>query len=541
MASVTGTVSLIGAGPGDPGLLTLRGAERLRAADVVVYDRLAHPALLDLARPDAERVYVGKVSAHHSMKQPEINALLVARALAGKTVARLKGGDPFVFGRGGEEAEACRAAGVPFDIVPGVTSAIAAPAYAGIPVTHRDAASSFAVITGHERDDSRESGGRLPGQAEQRRDWAKIAHAADTLVFLMGVEALPEIAARLQEQGRAPQTPVALIQWGTWTRQRVVVGTLASIVDEVTKAKLTPPAVCVVGDVVKLRETLRWFDDPVTRPLFGKRILVTRAREQASGLSDLLRARGADPVEFPAIRIERLEDEATLRNALSNLAAYDWVIFTSVNAVPVVADLLEALRLDARAFASTRLAAIGPATAEALRTRLGLRADYVPSEAVAEALLAQWPDTELTGKRVLLPRALEARDVLPEGLQARGATVDVAPAYRTVAASDGPQKSASSQDAQAETGTDTETLRTLLASESLNALTFTASSTVHNFVRALVGEETAQLPALVGDVTLAAIGPVTADTLREYGLLPRIVAPEHTIAGLVAALETYFA
>ena len=303
-----GTVYLIGAGPGNPKLITVRGMELLQTCDVIVYDRLAHPALLNYVRPDAERVYVGKQSANHSMKQADINALLIDRAQQGKSVARLKGGDPFVFGRGGEEAEECHAASVPFEIVPGVTSAIAAPAYAGIPVTHRDAASSFAIITGHERTEERESGTREPGNAEQRRDWKHIANAGDTLIFLMGVEALPEITARLMENGRNRETPVALVQWGTWTRQRVVTGTLENIVQIVKDAKLTPPAVCVVGEVVKLRETLRWFDDPATRPLFGKKILVTRAREQASGFSDALRLRGAEPIEFPVIKIQRVEN-----------------------------------------------------------------------------------------------------------------------------------------------------------------------------------------------------------------------------------------
>jgi uroporphyrinogen III methyltransferase/synthase len=518
-----GTVYLIGAGPGDPGLITVRGRERLGAADVVVYDRLAHPALLDYARPEAERIYVGKASAHHAMKQPEINALLVERAKQGKTVARLKGGDPFVFGRGGEEAEACRAAGVPFEVVPGVTSAIAAPAYAGIPVTHRDAASSFAVITGHERDDATESGTREPGAAEGRRNWATIAHAADTLIFLMGVESLPEIAARLQEHGRAPETPVALVQWGTWPRQRVVTGTLATIVEERLRAGLTPPAVCVVGDVVRLREELRWFDDPATRPLFGKRVLVTRAREQASALSDLLRAKGAEPVEFPVIKIQPLDDYRDLDSALSRLRQYDWAVFTSANAVPIVAERLEASGLDARAFGTIKIAAIGPATAEALKQRLGLRADFVPTEAVAEAIIEQWPEAEMQGKRVLLPRAAEAREVLPEKLQERGATVDVLPVYETVL------------DASA-----AESLRAQLQNGELDILTFTSSSTVRNFAQAITEGDTARLPELVGNARVAAIGPITADTARELGLNPHIVAGEHTIPGLVAAIEEFF-
>jgi len=515
-----GTVYLIGAGPGDPGLITVRGMELLRTCDVIVYDRLAHPSLLQHVRADAEKIYVGKASAQHAMRQPDINALLIAKAKEGKSVARLKGGDPFVFGRGGEEAEECRAAGVPFQIVPGVTSSIAAPAYAGIPVTHRDAASSFAVITGHERDDARESGTRAPGDAEGRRNWAHIAHAADTLVFLMGVEALPEIAARLQEHGRSPETPVALVQWGTWAQQRVVTGTLADIVEVVKSSGLTPPAVCVVGEVVKLRPALRWFDDVETRPLHGKRILVTRAREQASGLVDLLRAKGADPIEFPVIRIARLEDYSTLDRALQNAGEYDWIVFTSINAIPIVAERLRALDLDARIFHHARIAVLGPATANALREHLGLRADFVPTEAVAEAMLAQWPgDPDLTGKRVLFPRAKEAREILPEQLTARGATVDLIPVYETRFDGDG-----------------ADDVRRLLQEGRVDAVTFTSASTVQNFAQAVA--TASQTPtAIVGKTPLIAIGPVTADAAQALDLPIHSVAEEHTIPGLVAALE----
>ena len=516
----TGTVYLIGAGPGDPGLITVRGMELLRTADVVVYDRLAHPSLLNHARPDAEKIYVGKASAQHAMKQPDINALLIAKAKEGKSVARLKGGDPFVFGRGGEEAEECRAADVLFQIVPGVTSAIAAPAYAGIPVTHRDAASSFAVITGHERDDARESGTRAPGEAEGRRNWAHIAYAADTLVFLMGVEALPEIAARLQEHGRSPETPVALVQWGTWAQQRVVTGTLATIVEEVRRAGLTPPAVCVVGEVVNLRPALRWFDNLATRPLHGKRILVTRAREQAGGLSELLRAKGADPIEFPVIRIARLDDYSLLDAALRNLTRYDWAVFTSINAVPIVAERLRALNLDTRAFYGTKIAAMGPATANSLWERLALRADFVPTEAVAEAMLTQWPDPDLRGKRLLFPRAIEARELLPEQLTALGGTVDVAPAYRTEFDGYGAG----------------DTIR-LLEEGRIDAVTFTSASTVQNFVQAVGSRPTHPIADIVGQTPIVAIGPVTAEAARGFGLHVTGVADEHTIPGLVTTLE----
>ena len=483
---------------------------------------MAHPALLNYVRADAERVYVGKQSANHSMKQADINALLIDRARQGKSVARLKGGDPFVFGRGGEEAEECHAAGIPFEIVPGVTSAIAAPAYAGIPVTHRDAASSFAIITGHERTEERESGTRLPGDAEQRRDWKHIANAGDTLIFLMGVEALPEIAARLVENGKSPETPVALVQWGTWTKQRVVVGTLANIVQVVRDAKLTPPAVCVVGEVVKLRDTLRWFDDPATRPLFGKKVLVTRAREQASGLSSLLRERGAEPIEFPVIKIQRLENYDAIDAALSELASYDWIVFTSANAVPVFAERLALLNKDSRAIGNAKIATIGPATALAVWEHLKIRADYTPTEAVAEAVLEQWPDADMTGKRVLLPRAAEAREILPDQLRERGATVDVLPLYETILDT-----------------AEADNLREMLKAGEIDVLTFGSSSTVRNFAQALTNGNLSELPALVGTALVAAIGPVTAETARELGINPQITAAEHTIPGLLAAIEEY--
>ena len=501
---------LVGAGPGDPGLLTLAGRDALARADMVVYDRLAHPSLLNHAPAQAERLFVGKKSAQHFVKQEDTNALMAERALSGETVVRLKGGDPFVFGRGGEEAEFLRERGVPFVIVPGVTSAIAAPAYAGIPVTHRDAASSFAVITGHERGDDRESGTRAPGEAEQRRRWDRIAYAADTLVFLMGVEALGEIAAKLMENGRAPETPVGLIEWGTWPRQRVVTGTLANIVEAAREAGIRPPAVTVVGEVVRWRETLRWFD---TGPLFGKRVLVTRAREQASALSDRLRRLGAEPIEFPTIRIEPPADNyVALDAALADLADYDWVVFTSANGVVRTFARLDVLGRDARAFGNAKVAAIGPATEMALRER-GVRADFTPSEFVAEAVVAQFPEP-VAGKRILIPRAAEAREVLPETWRAAGADVKVVPAYQTVLETEGAAD-----------------IRERLAAGELDALTFTSSSTVKNFVEA-VGRDVAVAPSVV----LAAIGPVTAQTCRELLREPDITADAYTIDGLVDAL-----
>jgi len=511
-----GTVFLAGAGPGDPGLITIAARDALAGADVVYYDRLSHPSLLNYCRLGAERVFVGKKSATHYVKQEDTNSLIAEAALAGKQVVRLKGGDPFVFGRGAEEAEYLRERGIPFVIIPGISSAIAAPAYAGIPVTHRDASSSFAVITGHERDDAKESGTRDAGAAEQRRRWDRIAWAADTLIFLMGVENLPEISARLIENGRDADTPVALVQWGTWTRQKVATGTLATIVDVAKAEGITAPAVTVIGDVVNYREALRWFD---VGPLFGKRIVVTRAREQASELSDKLLRLGAEPIEFPTIRIMPMSegDYKELDRALFNndggISHYDWVVFTSANGVKYVFDRLAARGGDARAFGRVQVAAIGPATAAALRER-GIIADFVPTEFVAEAVAAQFPEKNLSGKAILIPRALEARDVLPETWRAAGATVDVVAAYKTERADEG-----------------ADDIRERLERGEIDMITFTSSSTVKNFAEALGGN--ISIPA---SVLLVCIGPVTAQTCRESLREPDRIASDYTIEGLIATL-----
>lgn len=507
-----GTVFLIGAGPGDPKLITVGGADALRAAEVVVYDRLAHPKLLDYARPDAERVYVGKQADKHAMKQGDINALLAARAQSSKVVARLKGGDPFVFGRGGEEAEYLRERGVPFVVIPGVTSAIAAPAYAGIPVTHRDAASSFAVITGHERDDARESGTRAPGQAEGRRQWDKIAWAADTLLFLMGVENLAEIASQLQANGRSAETPVALVRWGTWTgQQETLVGTLGDIVEKVRAAQFKAPAVTVVGEVVNLRERLRWFD---IGPLAGKRIVVTRAREQASEFAEKLRAKGAEPIEFPLIQIVPPADGyAALDEAMVRIGSYDWLCFASAPAVHAFCERLAQAGKDARAMASAQIAAVGPATAEALKQH-GLIADFQPQAMTGAGLGAELPG-EAFGRNILVPRAKDGDDGLIEALTAREGTVDAVVAYENVL-----------------DGAGAEAVRERLAAGTVDAVTFTSSSTVKNFV-AVLGTTT-----LPSGVLIACIGPSTAQTAQEMlGRPPDVVAEAHTVAGLIAALE----
>jgi uroporphyrinogen III methyltransferase/synthase len=494
---VAGKVYLVGAGPGDPGLITVRGREALEAADVIVYDRLASPRLLKHCRVDAERVYVGKQSSRHTLTQDEINALIVDRALAGKTVCRLKGGDPFVYGRGGEEAEECVKAGVPFVIVPGVTSAIAAPAYAGIPVTHRKLCSALGIITGHED----------PGKTESSIRWAGLAEGLDTLVFLMGVENLPNIVRELVANGKAPETPVALVRWGTTSDQATLTGTLADIVDRVREAGFKAPAVTIVGEVVNLRETLRWWDN---RPLSGKRIVVTRSREQASELSERLEELGAETIEFPTIRIEPMPalEGSPVFGCLP--LDYDWIIFTSANTVACLLAALKANGGDIRALGAAKLAAIGPATAESL-AGMGLIVDYVPGEFVAEAVLAGFPDNP-AGKRILIPRAEVAREVLPEELGARGAEVTVLPVYRTVPDGEGADE-----------------LKARFENGQVDVVTFTSSSTVRNFHDAI-----GDVP--MDGVTVACIGPVTALTARELGYDVRVTADTYSVPGLIGAL-----
>ncbi|MFL6207125.1 MAG: uroporphyrinogen-III C-methyltransferase [Acidimicrobiales bacterium] len=483
------TVYLVGAGPGDPGLLTVRADEVLRRADVVVYDRLSVEALLDLAPPRAERISVGKAPGRVTMSQEEINALLVERGRTGATVVRLKGGDPFVFARGGEEAAALAEGGVPFEVVPGITSAIAVPAYAGIPVTLRHSSTSFTVVTGHE--DPRAG-------AEGSVDWHAVARVGGTIVILMGVARIGRIADELIAGGLDPSTPVAAVRWGTRPEQETVRSTLATIGDR----PLATPSVIVVGEVAAV--DLAWFE---RRPLFGKRVVVTRTRDQASALTRALREAGAEPVEVPVIQIaDPADGGAALREAATRLGGYDWVIVTSPNgAARLVAALSEA-GLDARAFGGARVAAIGPATAARLAVA-GVRADLVPEAFVAEALLDAMAGTGGPG-RALLARAEVARDVVPDGLRERGWTVDVVDAYRTLPAS------VTDQQREAMAGAD--------------AITFTSSSTVERFV------EAAGIDAVPSVV--ACIGPVTAQTARDHGLAVALEAEVHTVPGLVDAL-----
>ena len=499
---MTGKVYLVGAGPGDLGLLTVRGGELLRRADVVVYDRLANPRLLDIyLRPGAERVYVGKASSQHTLAQDQINGLLVREAKAGKTVVRLHGGDPFVFGRGGEEALELVAAGIPFEVVPGVTSAVAAPAYAGIPVTHRGHNTSFAVITGHEN----------PGKGVSTIAWDKLANGPGVLVFLMGLANLRLIVDELVKNGRPPSTPIAIIRWATWPCQRTLVGTLEDIVARVEVADFHPPAVIVVGSVVGLRDSLRWWDN---RPLSGKRVLVTRSREQASVLAELLREQGAEPVEAPVLEIVPPESFDEMDRAIGQLENYDWVVFTSANGVKLFVDRLMSTGHDVRAFGSARLAAIGPATAQELRDRF-LNVDFVPSEYVAEDVAAGLVGLGVSGKRVLLPRADLARDVLKVEMEKSGAMVDAVVCYRTVPARE-----------------DLSRLASELAQGRIDVVTLASSSTARNLVSGL-GEGALQL---LSRPIIACIGPITAATAGELGLRVDVVAPEHTMPGLVEAI-----
>jgi uroporphyrinogen III methyltransferase/synthase len=504
---MSGIVYLIGAGPGDPGLLTLKGQACIARADVVVYDYLAAPALLAHAAPTAQRIYVGKQGGDHTLSQEAINRLIVDHARAGKTVARLKGGDPFIFGRGGEEAEELVAAGVAFEVVPGVTSAVAAAAYAGIPLTHRDHTATLAFVTGHED----------PAKEASNIDWKALATGIGTLVFFMGVKNLPRIVERLLAHGMPPERPVALIRWGTTTRQQTVTGTLATIVERVRAAGLKAPAITVVGEVVRLRERLQWFEK---RPLLGRTVVVTRAREQASELVERLGDLGAETLECPTIRVTPPESWEALDAAIARLKDFRWVVFTSVNGVRFFFERLAHHGLDTRALGHLRTAVIGPATATALATH-GLRSDLVPESYRAEAVVEAFRGEALAGESVLLPRAAEARDVLPAELRRMGARVDDIAAYRTVVAA---EEAA-------------ELIRRLERGE-VDLVTFTSSSTVKNFKGLLPPE---RVDGLMQGVQVASIGPITTETAENLGFRVDVSAGTFTIPGLVQAIQDHYA
>ena len=498
-----GHVYLVGAGPGDPKLLTVGGKECLELADVVLYDHLANPTLLKYASNHAERIYVGRKGRGSYRDQKEINALLVSKAQEGKCVVRLKGGDPFVFGRGGEEAEMMADSGIPFTVVPGVTSAVAVPAYAGIPVTHRTLASTVAFVTGHED----------PTKPESAMEWPRLASAEGTLVFLMGMRNLPYIVGRLIQEGKPSATPVAAIRWGTYARQQTVVGTLENIVEKVAEAKLKPPTVIVVGEVVGLRDRLNWCE---TRPLFGKGVLVTRPRAQATALSNLLAEQGAEPIECPTLEICPPESWAPVDEAIHELSSYDWIIFTSVNGVQAFMGRLRFHQKDVRCLAKARVCCIGPQTKEEA-SRWGLVADLVPAVFQAEGILESLGGLGVKGQRILIPRAKVAREILPQQLAAMGADVRVVHGYQAVL----PEMKY-------------EPICDRFRNHDIQYLTFTSSSTVRNFCQLFADRQ--EMHTLTQDVTVACIGPITAQTVQDEGLSVDIVAPENTVPALVGAI-----
>ncbi|MBN1846249.1 MAG: uroporphyrinogen-III C-methyltransferase [Sedimentisphaerales bacterium] len=497
-----GKVYLVGAGPGDPGLITVRGRELLGQAQVVIYDYLAAPQLLAHAGREAELIYVGKRAGQHTLAQDQIGQLMVQKAREGKTVVRLKGGDPFVFGRGGEEAQQLAEAGIRFEVVPGVTAGVAAAAYAGIPVTHRDLASDFALISGQEDADR---------TGESHIDWEALGRWKGTLAFYMGVKNLPVICTSLQENGMDPATPAALIGWGTTPRQRTLTGTVSTLAELAEAHRFKPPALILIGQVVTLRQRLNWFE---TRPLFGRTILVTRSRAQAGELTEQLGRLGAEVIECPTIRIEPPANPKALRQVVERLGEYDWLILTSVNGVEAVLGELQRLGRDGRHLAGTRLCAIGPATARRLRC-YGLLADLVPEQFVAESILEAFARLkELPGKRICLARADIARDDLPRGLRRLGAEVDEVTAYRTLR----------------EEWDQTETLARL-ADNQVDWITFASSGTVRNFLD-IIG-----LEKITGKkARIASIGPITSATIQEAGLRVDVQADEYTIPGLVRAI-----
>ena len=477
-------VYLIGAGPGDPELITWKGRGILARAAVVLYDHLAPDALLDLAPPEAERIYVGKKRAVHSHTQEEICGMLIDYGRRGGTVVRLKGGDPFIFGRGGEEAEALAAAGVPFEVVPGVTTPLGIAAYSGVPLTHREHTSAVTFVTGHN---------------VAAIDWTKVG-ASETVVVFMGLTSFREIARAVIAGGRAASTPAMAVRWGTRPDQQTVTGTLDDLADRIESAGMKPPATIIFGEVVGLRDKLNWYE---RLPLFGRRIVVTRARGQSAEFAGSLRALAADVIEFPTIEIRPPSDPAPLDRAIARLETYDWIVFTSANGVRYFLEALDRSARDLRAMRA-KLCAIGPATKKAIED-LHLKVDRMPREYVAESLVEAFGGEELAGRRILLPRAAVARDTAPRGLAALGALVDVVEAYRTTV----PAPAAFPPHA--------------------DWITFTSSSTVKNFV------ELAGLDALRG-VKVASIGPVTSATARDLGLTVDAEADPHTTQGLIDAL-----
>lgn len=501
-----GKVFLVGSGPGDPKLITIKGLEAIQNAEVLVYDRLADPSLLNYANQSAEKIYVGKLPDQHTIKQEEINGLLVEKALEGKTVTRLKGGDPNVFGRVGEEALELKKHHIPFEIIPGITSAIAVPAYAGIPVTHRDYSSSVAIVAGHE--DSAKN--------ESNINWDKLSTATSTLIFLMGLANLKLITEKLITNGRDEKTPVAVTMWGTTVDQRTVVGSLKDIVQKVEEAKISSPAIITVGEVVALSDELRWFED---KPLFGKRILITRAKEQAFEMSRMISDFGGEAVEFPVIKTIPSRKSEDFDRAVNQLEIYDWIIFTSVNGVNYFFAKLMEQGVDIRQMSKAKIIAVGPKTAKALQEKY-LKVEALPQEFVAEGILVSLEDQIKPGQKVLLPRADIARDLIPNQLREKGLEVNEIDAYETVSNSENKEE-----------------IIELLKRKKLNVITFTSSSTVKNFLKALKGENTEEL---LEGVVLASIGPVTTATAVKLGLEVQITADVYTVPSLIEAIVNYY-
>ena len=500
-----GKVYLVGGGPGDPKLITLKGVECLKRADVVIYDSLINDALLEYCPPHSERIYGGKRPGEQRKRQDEINHLMLQKAEDGKTVVRLKGGDPFIFGRGGEEVLVLAEAGIDFEIVPGITSAIAAAAYAGIPLTHRDYASSVAFVTGH-------SASFAP---DSPIGWERLATAVDTLVVYMGIGHLRQIAAQLTKHGRSPETPVTLVHWGTTPQQKTLEGTLADIPEKAEAANFRNPAVVVVGAVNRLREQLRWYD---SKPLFGKCIVVTRARAQASGFAELLESYGADTVQFPTIEIRPILDNPVLDKAIARLGDYDWAIFTSVNAVEIFYSRLRTCGTDVRSFGRGRICAVGPKTVDAL-DKIGICADFVPTQSRGLAIADEMENLE--GKHVLLPCAKIAPNDLPNDLREKGAVVHTIPIYDTVKSE----------------GKGREALEKGIISGEIDMVTFTSSSTVTNFVGMF---DSGPTDVLLSKVTIAVIGPSTAEAVKQYGLAVDVMPSEASIEALAQEIVRFY-
>ena len=507
-------VYLVGAGPGDPGLITVRGKQLLERAEVIIYDYLASKKLLKYVPRNAEFIYAGKRGGgKHTHTQEEINQMLVDRALSGRMVVRLKGGDPFIFGRGGEEIEEIVKAGIPFEVVPGVTSATAAATYAGIPITHREYTSTVAFVTGHED----------PTKKDSNIAWDKIATGVGTIVVYMGIKNLESISQKVIKYGRDPQTPVAVVRWASTSEQRTVVGNLGNIAEVVRKNNIKPPSLVIIGEVVNLRDTINWYEK---RPLFSKKVVVTRTRDQASELVNLLENYGAECIEYPTISLEKVDSYEILDRALAEIDSYHWVLFTSINAVDYFFNRLFEQGKDVRDLKGPKVAAVGRVTAEALAGR-GIKADLLPDEFTGDGLAETLINEGVTGMHILIPRALKAREILPERLSDAGAEVTVAPVYQNVL----PRSSAGEQLK--------DDLCQALEEKSVDMLTFTSSSTVKNFVT-LLDLNPDELQKLMTGVAVATIGPITAKTAENYGLKPDVQPAEYTIPGLVESIVTFF-